>query len=64
MILKLLLNSNDMYNVDKNIEKNNIFKKCKILIVFDDMITDRINKKLDPVVRELFIRDRTLKIIF
>ena len=50
MILKLLLNSNDMYNVDKNIEKNNIFKKCKILIVFDDMITDRINKKLDSVV--------------
>ena len=53
-----------MYNVDKNIEKNNIFKKCKILIVFDDMITDRINKKLDPVVTELFIRDRKLKIMF
>ena len=35
----------------------------KILIVFDDMITDMIqNKKLTSVVTELFIRWRTLNI--
>ena len=34
-----------------------IGKKDKILIVFDDMIADIINnKKLSPVVTELFIR--------
>ena len=37
--------------------------KHKILIVFDDMIVDMINnKKLNPVVTELFIRDRKIKI--
>ena len=55
MICKMLI---------KILKKNNIFKKCKILIVFDDMITDRINKKLDSVVTELFIRDRKLKTMF
>ena len=35
----------------------------KILIVFDDMITDMINnKKLNSVVTELFIRGRKLNI--
>ena len=35
----------------------------KILIVFDDMIADKINnKKLNPVVTELFIRRRKLNI--
>ena len=56
--------SNDRQDVYQNIEEYNIGKKCKTLIVFDDMITDRINKKLDPVVTELFIRDRKLKIMF
>ena len=38
-------------------------KKCKVLIVFDDMIADMINnKKLKPVVNELFVRDRKLNI--
>ena len=47
-----------MQDVYKNIEKYNIGKKRKILIVFDDMIADMINnKKLNPVVTELFIRD-------
>ena len=37
--------SNDMQNVYKNIEDYNPGKKRKILIVFDDMITDMINNK-------------------
>ena len=53
--------SNDMKDVYKNIENYNPGKKRKILIVFDDMIPDMINnKKLNPVVTELFIRGRKL----
>ena len=38
-------------------------KKRKLLIVFDDMIADMINnKKLNPVVTELFLRRRKLNI--
>ena len=37
--------SNDMQDVYKNIEVYNPNKKCKILIVFDDMIADMINNK-------------------
>ena len=49
--------SNDMEDVYKNIENYNPAKKRKILIVFDDMIADMINdKKLNPLVIELFIR--------
>ena len=45
-----------MQNVYKNTEENNINKKRKILIVFDDMIADMINnKKLNPVVTEIEI---------
>ena len=45
---------NDIY---KNIEEYNPNKKSKILIVFDDMIVDMLsNKKLNPIVTELFIR--------
>ena len=44
-----------MEDVYKNIENYNPEKKRKILIVFDDMIADMINnKKLNPVVTELF----------
>ena len=51
-----------MQEVYKNIEEYNTGKKCKILIVFDDIITDMINnKKLNSVVTELFIRGRKLK---
>ena len=51
--------SNGMQDVYKNIEGYNPGKKCKIIIVFDDMIADMINKKkLNPVVTELFIRGR------
>ena len=34
-----------MKDVYKNIEDYNPAKKCKILIVFDDMIADIINNK-------------------
>ena len=55
--------SNDMQDVYKNIEDYNPIKKRKIVIVFDDMIADMINnKKLNPVVTELFIRGRKLNI--
>ena len=55
--------SNDMQDVYKNIEDYNPIKKRKILIVFDDMIADKIsNDKLNPVVTELFIRGRKLNI--
>ena len=52
-----------MEYVYKNIEDYNPVKKRKVLIVFDDMIADMINnKKLNPVVTELFIRGRKLNI--
>ena len=52
-----------MQDVYKNIEDYNPNKKRKILIVFDDMIADLINnKKLSPVVTQLFIRGRKLGI--
>ena len=55
--------SNDLQDVHKNIEDYNLGKKRKIIIVFDNMIADRINnKKLNPVVTELFIRGRKLNI--
>ena len=54
---------NDIEDVYKSIEKYNIGKKRKILIVFDDMIANMMNnKKLNPVVTELFIRGRKLNI--
>ena len=55
--------SDDMEYVYKNIENYKPGKKRKILIVLDDMIVDMINnKKLNPVVTELFIRGRKLNI--
>ena len=52
-----------MKDICKNVEKNNPNKKQKILIVFDDMIGDMLsNKKLNPIVTELFIRGRKLYI--
>ena len=50
---------NDMDDSYKNIEEYNSNKKRKILIVFDDMIADILNnKKLNPIVTELFFRGR------
>ena len=55
--------SNDMQDVYKNIEDDNPGKKRKTLIIFDDMIPDmNNNKKLNPVVAELFTRGRKLNI--
>ena len=52
-----------MQDIYKNIEEYNYGKKHKVLIVFDDMIDDMVNnKKLNPVVTELFIRGRKLNI--
>ena len=52
-----------MDDIYKNIEEYNANKKPKILIVFDDMIIDMLsNKKLSPIVAELFIRGRKLNI--
>ena len=55
--------ANDMQDVYKNIEDYNPINKRKVLIIFDDMIADMINnKKLNPVVTELFIRVRKINI--
>ena len=52
-----------MQDVCKNIEDYNLGKKRKIIIAFDGMIADMINnKKLNPVVTELFIRGRKINI--
>ena len=55
--------SNYMRDVYKNIEDYNLGRERKILIGFDDIIADMINnKKLNPIVTELFIRGRKLNI--
>ena len=52
-----------MEDVHKNIWKYNLENKRKVLIVSDDMIADMIiNKKLNLIVTELFIRGRKLNI--
>ena len=52
-----------MDDIYENIEEYNPNKKWKILIAFDDMIADTLsNKKLNPILTELFIRGRKLSI--
>ena len=52
-----------MHYVYLNIEEYDLGRKRKVLLAFDDMITDVINnKKLNPIVTELFIRGRKLNI--
>ena len=52
-----------MQDVYKNIEQYNLGKRLKVLIIFDDKIANMINnKKLHPVVTELFIRGSKLNI--
>ena len=52
-----------MCNVYKNINHYNPNKENKILIVFYDMIADKIqNKKLNSMLTGLFIRGRTVNI--
>ena len=46
-----------------NLEDYNPTKKRKDLILFNDMIADiETNKKLSPIVNELFLRSRKLNI--
>ena len=55
--------ANDIDDIYKTIQECNPNKKRKMLIVFDDMIADMLNnKQCNPVVTELFIRDRKLNI--
>ena len=52
-----------MDDIYRKIEEYNPNKKLKILIVFDDVIVDMFsNKKLNPIVTELFISCRKLNI--
>ena len=52
-----------MRNVYKNINHYNRDKKNKLLIVFNDVITDMVQKKkLNSIAIELFIRVRKLNI--
>ena len=52
-----------MLDAYKNIDDYNPDKSNKIIIVFDDMITDMIhNKKLNSIVTKLFIRGRKLNV--
>ena len=52
-----------MDDIYKNIEEYNPNKKRKILTVFDHMIADMLsNKKLNPIVTELFFRSIKLNI--
>ena len=57
--------SNTMNGVYKNINDYNPRGKRKILIVFDDMIADvKGNKKLQAIIKEMFIWCRKLNISF
>ena len=52
-----------MDDIYKNIEEYNPNKKRKTLIFFDALTADMLsNKKLNPIVTELFIRGRKLYI--
>ena len=68
MIQKLLSNTQIIWLIfikilKITINENKKIKKRKILILFDDMIADMLsNKKLNPIVTELFIRGRQLNI--
>ena len=55
--------SNNMVDIYENIEDYNPNKKPKILIAFDDMIADMLsNKRIDPLVTELFTTGRKINI--
>ena len=54
-----------MDGVYQNINYYNSSRKRKMLIVFDDMITDIMtNKQFQAIIKELFIRCRKLNISF
>ena len=55
--------SSTMDDVYENIHDYNPSRRRKILIVFDDMIADIMtNKKIQTIIKELFIRCRKLNI--
>ena len=57
--------SQTIEHIDENLEDYNSAKKRRVLIVlvFDDVIADmESNKKLSPIVTELLLRERKLKI--
>ena len=62
MILKLLLNTQMIWIIFIKILKNKLqIKKHKIFTTFEDMIAEtHSNKKLNPIVTELFLRGRKL----
>ena len=63
MILKLLLNIQTIWLIFVKHLRYNLNKKQKILIAFDYMIADLLsNKRLSPIVTELFIKGRKLNI--
>ena len=52
-------NSQTVDDIYENFEDYNPSKKKKVLIVFNDMIADiEANKKMNPIVTELFLRGR------
>ena len=54
---------NNMDDIYKNIEEYNLNKKHEVSFVFDDMIANMLsNKKLNPIVTELFTRGRKVNI--
>ena len=56
--------SNRMDDVYQNIDDYNPSKKRKILIVSDNMMADIMsNKKVQAMIKELFIRSRKLNIL-
>ena len=55
--------SNAMDDIYENINDDNLSRKIKVLIIFDDMIVDVMsNKKNQAIIKELFIRRRKLNI--
>ena len=58
---KLTEYSQTIDDIYENLDNYNPTKKIKVLEVFDDMIADiKANKKLSPIVTELFLRGRKL----
>ena len=52
-----------MVDIYKNIEKYNLNKERKTLIIFNDIIADVLSsKQLQPIVSELFVKGRKLNI--
>ena len=55
--------SNTMDDIYENINDDNLSRKIKVLIIFDDMIVDIMsNKKFQAIIKELLIRRRKLNI--